>query len=48
MVEVPLSVGRGGLSILNVRPPGWFKEEMPWQVGAGGTSLGPSRGRAQL
>lgn len=48
MVEVPLSVGRGGLSILNVRPPGWFKEEMLWQAGAGGTSLGPSRGRAQL
>ena len=45
MVEVPLNVRRGGLSIVNVRPPGWFREEMPWQVGAGGTSLGPSRGR---
>ena len=45
MVEVPLNVGKGGLSTLNVRLPGWFKEEMPWRVGAGGTSLAPSRGR---
>ena len=45
MVEVRLNIGKGGLSTLNVRPAGWFNEEMLWQAGAGGTSLAPSRGR---